>query len=57
MMERQRSPGRKTLLSLALDPGALVLGSEPILCDGTEVGYVRRAETGEAILTWNESVI
>ena len=47
MMERQRSPGHKKLISLALDPEALVVGSEPMVCDGAVVGYVRRAETGQ----------
>ena len=47
MMERQGSPGHKKLISLALDPEALVVGSEPMVCDGAVVGYVRRAETGQ----------
>ena len=47
MMERQRLPGHKKLISLALDPEALVVGSEPMVCDGAVVGYVRRAETGQ----------
>ena len=50
MIERQKSPGHKKLISLALDPGALVVGSEPLLCDGAVVGYVRRAETGETLI-------
>ena len=48
MIERQSSPGHKKLISLALDPDALVFGSEPLLCDGAVVGYVRRAETGQS---------
>ena len=48
MTERQGSPGHKKLISLALDPDALVFGSEPLLCDGAVVGYVRRAETGQS---------
>ena len=47
MIERQRSPGHKKLISLALDPESLIVGSEPLVCDGAVVGYVRRAETGE----------
>ena len=50
MIERQRSPSHKKLISLALDPGALVVGSEPLVCDGAVVGYVRRAETGETLI-------
>ena len=53
MIERQRSPDHKKLVSLALDPGALVIGSEPMVCDGAVVGYVRRAETGE-MRHWRE---
>ena len=53
MIERQRSPGHKKLISLALDPEALVIGSEPLVCDGSVVGYVRRAETGE-MRHWRE---
>ena len=49
MQERRRAPGHRSLVCLSLEPGALVLGSEPILCDGDIVGYVRRAETGPVI--------
>ena len=49
MQERRRAAGHKSLVCLSLEPGALVLGSEPILCDGNIVGYVRRSETGRVI--------
>ena len=49
MQERRRAAGHKSLVCLSLEPGALVLGSEPILCDGDIVGYVRRSETGRVI--------
>ena len=47
MMEKQRSGPTKTRICLTLQVGPLVTGSEPLLCDGSVVGYVRRAETGK----------
>ena len=49
MMEKQRSGPTKTRICLTLQVGPLVTGSEPLLCDGSVVGYVRRAETGKSM--------
>ena len=55
MLERwsnNNAENRKKLICLHIEPGSLIVGSEPILCDDMIVGYVRRAETGKNIFRY-----
>ena len=60
MLERwsnNNAENRKKLICLHIEPGSLIVGSEPILCGDKIVGYVRRAETGKKIYIFGQLCI
>ena len=46
LLETTKKTMKKKLVCLSLEPNVPLNGSEPILCNGDVVGYIRRAASG-----------